>query len=166
MPIAPAQCIRISIQQYTFPLCSSLSRVKSLLNSHSGTARQLLCWLLRRSYRRLVGYNDIVELVLGNGSDGVGVCERSDIDAYVCDCLHTYANNERADGGAGDGVLDQVRRTSSQQSRRGPHAVVIVGRTEGFAGLVSDSLPVMHLLRLTIPCWLVEALTILRGKSD
>jgi hypothetical protein len=166
MPKAPAQCIRISIHQCTFLLCPSLPRIESLLNCHSGTARQLLRWLLRRSYRRLVGHNDIVELVLGNGSDSVGVCEKSDIEAYMCNCVRTYANHERADGGAGDCVLDQVRRTSSQQSRRGPHAVVIVGRTEGFAGLVSDPLPSMHTARLTIPCWLVEALTVLRGKSD
>ena len=50
---------------------------------------------------------------------------------------HTYANDQRADGDAGDGVLDQVRRAGSQQGRRCPHAVVIVGRAEGFAGDIS-----------------------------
>jgi hypothetical protein len=48
----------------------------------------------------------------------------------------TDANDQTADGKTGDGVLDQIRRTSSQQSRRGPHAVIVVGRLEGFAAAV------------------------------
>ena len=40
---------------------------------------------------------------------------------------HTNANDQRADSEAGDGVFDQVRRAGSQQSRRCPHAIVIVG---------------------------------------
>lgn len=45
----------------------------------------------------------------------------------------TYSDNQRANGDASYGVLDQVRRSRSQQSRRGPHAVVIVGRPERLA---------------------------------
>jgi hypothetical protein len=72
---------------------------------------------------------------------------------------HTDSYNQRADSDTGDGVLDQVRRTSSQQSRRGPHAVVVVGRSEWFAVIVnydpvqiqaqSHSLSHGGLLRLT-----------------
>ena len=54
--------------------------------------------------------------------------------------VRTYANHQRADGEAGNGVLDQVRRAGSQQGRRGPHAVVIVGRAEGFAVGVNVSM--------------------------
>jgi hypothetical protein len=46
---------------------------------------------------------------------------------------HTYSNDQRAYNEAGYGVLDQVRRSRSQQSRRGAHAVVIVGRLERLA---------------------------------
>jgi hypothetical protein len=53
---------------------------------------------------------------------------------------HTDAYDEPADGEAGEGILDQVRRASSQQSRRGAHAVIIVGRSEGFAVFVSDAI--------------------------
>jgi hypothetical protein len=53
---------------------------------------------------------------------------------------HTYANDQRANSEAGNGVLDQVRRAGSQQGRRCPHAVVIVGRAEGFAGEISKPL--------------------------
>jgi hypothetical protein len=45
----------------------------------------------------------------------------------------TDANDEGADGEAGDGVFDQVRRAGSQQGGGGAHAGVIVGRLEGFA---------------------------------
>lgn len=49
----------------------------------------------------------------------------------------TNANHQRANGETSNGVLDQVRRAGSQQGRRCPHAVVIVGGAEGFAVQVS-----------------------------
>lgn len=49
----------------------------------------------------------------------------------------TDANDERADGEAGDGVLDQVRGAGTQERRRRPHLRIVVGRLEGFAGSVS-----------------------------
>jgi hypothetical protein len=51
--------------------------------------------------------------------------------------VRTYANYQRADGGAGDCVFEQVRRAGSQQGWRCPHTVVIVGRAERFAANVS-----------------------------
>jgi hypothetical protein len=53
------------------------------------------------------------------------------------DC--TDANDQRADGEAGDCVLDQVRGAGSQQRRRRPHALVVVGRLERFAAAVSTA---------------------------
>ena len=50
---------------------------------------------------------------------------------------HTDANDERADCEAGDGILQQVRRTSTQQRRRGAHAGIVVGRLERLAAYVS-----------------------------
>jgi hypothetical protein len=64
----------------------------------------------------------------------------------------TDANDEGADGEAGDGVFDQVRRAGSQQGGGGAHAGVIVGRLEGFAADVRTDVGVMY-EALTIPWW-------------
>jgi hypothetical protein len=63
----------------------------------------------------------------------------------------TDSYHQGADGEAGDSVLDQVRRTSSQQSRRGPHAVIVVGRLEGFAAVVNCLLSMQPCRRTHYP---------------
>lgn len=60
-----------------------------------------------------------------NGGTPTGTLERTD------------ANDKRADGEAGDSVLDQVRGAGTQQGRRRPHALVVVGRLERLAAPVS-----------------------------
>lgn len=55
-------------------LLPSLPSIDSLLNGYRGSTRQLLRWL---SYG-LIGYDDIVEFVLGNGIDGICVYAGSD----------------------------------------------------------------------------------------
>jgi hypothetical protein len=77
----------------------------------------------------------------------------------------TDANDQTADGESSDGVLDQVRRTSSQQSRRGPHAVVVVGRLEGFATAVRYCTIPTEPGLLTIPWRRAETLAVLRGRN-
>jgi len=79
---------------------------------------------------------------------------------------HTDANDQGADSEAGDCVFDQVRRAGSQQGRRCPHAVVIVGRAEGFAVDVSIHPRCTCAMQLTIPCWRAETLTALRGIAN
>ena len=79
---------------------------------------------------------------------------------------HTDAYDQRADSEAGYGVFDQVRRSGSQQGRRCPHAVVIVGGLEGFAVGISIHPLRFHTARLTIPCWRAETLTALRGIAN
>jgi hypothetical protein len=80
------------------------------------------------------------------------------------DLSHTDAYDQRADSEAGDGVFDQVRRSGSQQGWRCPHAVVIVGRAEGFAVDVSIQPSSIGTVQLTIPCWLLR-LSLLCGES-
>ena len=73
--VAPAQCKDILIHQYTIlphtPTMCSLPRGDGLLNSCCCTGRLL------RSYDGLVGYNNVFELVLRDGVDGVCVCQLS-----------------------------------------------------------------------------------------
>lgn len=50
---------------------------------------------------------------------------------------HTDANDQRADCEAGNSVLQQVRRTSTQQRRGGAHASIVVGRLKRLAADIS-----------------------------
>lgn len=46
----------------------------------------------------------------------------------------TDANDEGADGEAGDGVLDKVGGAGAEEGGRGLHLRIVVGGLEGFAG--------------------------------
>ena len=81
----------------------------------------------------LVGDDDIVEFVLGDDIDGICVCRRSARILKPTKRCHTDANDQRADGGARDGVLDQVRSSSTEESGLRAHTLVIVGGSEWFA---------------------------------
>jgi hypothetical protein len=78
----------------------------------------------------------------------------------------TDANDERADCETCDGVLQQVRRASTQQRRRGAHAGIVVGRLERLAVVVSAAMRFLSTLYslLTIPSWRCGLLQVLRGK--
>jgi hypothetical protein len=46
----------------------------------------------------------------------------------------TDANDEGANGEAGDGVLDEVGGAGAEEGGRGLHLRIVVGGLEGFAG--------------------------------
>lgn len=70
MPKAPTQCKHVLYINIHFVPLPLLSGFESLLDS---LGRPLARQLLGRSFQRFVGNDDIVELVLRDGVDGVGV---------------------------------------------------------------------------------------------
>lgn len=65
IPTAPAQCIHVFFTPIYKRVFALLARFHGLLKGLGGG--------LRRLVQRLVRYDDILELILGNGIDGICV---------------------------------------------------------------------------------------------
>lgn len=75
----------------------------------------------------------------------------------------TNSDDERADCETSNGILQQIRRTSTQQRRRGAHASIVVSRLERFAGIVSAPMrPRISPTYYPMAAW--WTLSFLRGK--
>lgn len=118
--------------QFCFLIVLLLARINSLLD------RLHRAWgMLHRLVERFIGYDNIFEFILRDGVDGVSVCKSQFEIAVSRNQQRTNADDQRADSEAGNCVFHQVRRSRSQQSWRGSHALVIVGGLERLAAPVS-----------------------------
>ena len=116
-------------------------------------------------YDGRVGNDYVVEFVLGNSVDSVSVYRLSAHIRCILGGRRTDSNHERADCETGDGILQQIRRTSTQQRRRGAHASIVICRLERFTDTVS------MLMRLNVdptyyPIVALVDLVVFAGRVD